>query len=64
MIYLWILLSLLMLSVFVVVIKGVFNISSQKKDSAKKSNKLMMLRVAAQAISIIILLIIWFVYKA
>jgi len=53
-----------MLSVLVVVIKGVFNISSQKKGSAKKSNNLMILRVAAQAISIIILFIIWFVHKA
>lgn len=61
--YLWPLLFFAMISVLVVVIMGVFNISSIKKDSAKKSNKLMIVRVAAQTISIIILFIIWFVYK-
>jgi cell division protein FtsW (lipid II flippase) len=62
-IYLWPLLFVTMLIVLIIVVVGVINISSSKKNSGKKSNKLMIFRITAQAISLIIVFIIWCIYK-
>ena len=61
--YLKLILFLVMILTLSFVVLGLVNTLSTKKVCVKRSNKLMMMRVAAQAVSILILFVIWFVYK-
>lgn len=57
---LFILLALVMLAVVVILGMGIANMGSGTIEGAKKSNKYMQLRIAAQALAVVlILLFLW-----
>lgn len=61
--YLWAFLAVGMVVALVVVILGLTRSCAAKVRNKRTSNKLMMVRVGAQALSILVLFIIWFMHK-
>ena len=61
--YLWIFLSVAMISLLLIVIVGIIKSGSKGHHSRRQSNKLMIARVALQALAIFVLFIIWFLRK-
>lgn len=61
--YLWAFLVAGMVVALIVVILGLTRSCAAKVGNKRTSNKLMMVRVGAQAFSIFVLFIIWFMHK-
>ncbi len=61
--YLWAFLAVGMVVALVVVIVGLARSCAVKVGNKRASNKLMVIRVGAQALSILVLFVIWVMHK-